>query len=111
MQGASDYQTSKHAINRLCEFVQSDHGDEGIKCFAVHPGGVATDLGRNMPAHMHEYLVDTPDLAACFIVWLTSGQADWAKGRYLSANWDVNELLAARFEIEDKDLFVNRLRA
>lgn len=111
MPGASDYQTSKHAINRLCEFVQSDHGDDGIKCFAVHPGGVATKLGHDMPESMHEYLVDLPDLAACFIVWLTSGQADWAKGRYLSANWDVEELLAARQEIESKDLFVNRLRA
>lgn len=111
MPGASDYQTSKHAINRLCEFVQSDHNEDGIKCFAVHPGGVATKLGHNMPKDMHEYLVDTPDLAACFIVWLASGQADWAKGRYLSANWDVDELLAARTEIETSDLFVNRLRA
>ncbi|GHA62976.1 short-chain dehydrogenase [Amylibacter ulvae] len=111
MTGASDYQTSKHAINRLCEFVQSDHGEDGIKCFAVHPGGVATELGHNMPEEMHEYLVDTPDLAACFIVWLASGQADWAKGRYLSANWDVDELKSARTEIEDNDLFVNRLRA
>lgn len=111
MPGASDYQTSKHAINRLCEFVQSDHGEDGIKCFAVHPGGVATELGHNMPESMHEYLVDTPDLAACFIVWLASGRADWAKGRYLSANWDVDELSAAREEVESNDLFVNRLRA
>jgi len=111
MPGASDYQTSKHAINRLCEFVQSDHGEDGIKCFAVHPGGVATELGHNMPDHMHEYLVDTPDLAACFIVWLASGKADWAKGRYLAANWDVDEISAARKEIETNDLFVNRLRA
>ena len=111
MPGASDYQTSKHAINRLCEFVQSDHGEDGIKCFAVHPGGVATEIGLSMPEAMHDYLVDTPDLAACFIVWLASGQADWAKGRYLAANWDVDELVAARTEIETKDLFVNRLRA
>jgi len=46
---ASDYQTSKHAINRLCEFVNVDHGQDGIKCFAVHPGGVATELALNMP--------------------------------------------------------------
>ncbi|MEJ2031166.1 MAG: SDR family NAD(P)-dependent oxidoreductase, partial [Maritimibacter sp.] len=52
MQGASDYQTSKHAINRLCEFVQSDHDEDGIKCFAIHPGGVDTALGRNMPGFM-----------------------------------------------------------
>jgi NAD(P)-dependent dehydrogenase (short-subunit alcohol dehydrogenase family) len=111
MPGASDYQTSKHAINRLCEFVQNDHDDDGIKCFAIHPGGVATDLGRNMPEHMHEYLVDSPDLAACFAVWLGSGAADWAKGRYLSANWDVVELVALEDKILREDLLVNRMRA
>jgi NAD(P)-dependent dehydrogenase (short-subunit alcohol dehydrogenase family) len=111
MPGASDYQTSKHAINRLCEFIQSDHGEDGIKCFAFHPGGVPTELGYNMPEAMHAYLVDTPDLAACFAVWLTSGQADWAAGRYLAANWDVGELLAMKEEILASDLFVNRLRA
>lgn len=110
MTGASDYQTSKHAINRLCEFVQTDHGEDGIKCFALHPGGVATKLGLAMPEFLHEYLDDDPALAACFSVWLCSGQADWAAGRYLSATWDVGELLAMRDEILEQDLLVNRLR-
>lgn len=110
MPGASDYQTSKHAINRLCEFVQSDHNEDGIKSFAMHPGGVATDIGHSMPEHMHEFLVDDPSLAASFAVWLCSGAADWAKGRYLSANWDVTELLALAEEIVQDDLLVNRLR-
>lgn len=111
MPGASDYQTAKHAINRLCEFVQVDHGDDGIKCFALHPGGVATELGRSMPEPMHAYLVDDPALAAGFAVWLCSGKADWAKGRYLSATWDVTELTALKEAIVDDDLLVNRLRA
>jgi NAD(P)-dependent dehydrogenase (short-subunit alcohol dehydrogenase family) len=111
MPGASDYQTAKHAINRLCEFVQTDHDEDGIKCFAIHPGGVATELGRNMPQAMHAYLVDKPELAACFAVWLCSGNADWAKGRYLSATWDVEELTALKDEILRDDLLVNRLRA
>jgi NAD(P)-dependent dehydrogenase (short-subunit alcohol dehydrogenase family) len=111
MPGASDYQSAKHAINRLAEFVQVDHGEDGIKCFAMHPGGVATELGLNMPTAMHAYLVDTPDLAACFAVWLCSGEADWAKGRYLSANWDVGQLNAMRDKILSDDLLVNRLRA
>ncbi len=111
MPGASDYQTSKHAINRLCEFVQVDHGDEGIKCFALHPGGVSTELGRSMPEAMHAYLVDDPALAAGFAVWLSSGRADWAKGRYLSATWDVGELNALEEKILRDDLLVNRLRA
>jgi NAD(P)-dependent dehydrogenase (short-subunit alcohol dehydrogenase family) len=110
MPGASDYQTSKHAINRLCEFVQADHGEDGIKCFALHPGGVSTELGRNMPAAMHAYLVDEPALPASFAVWLCSGKADWAKGRYLSATWDVGELTVLREAILTDDLLVNRLR-
>jgi NAD(P)-dependent dehydrogenase (short-subunit alcohol dehydrogenase family) len=111
MPGASDYQTSKHAINRLCEFVQADHGSDGIKCFALHPGGVSTELGLNMPEAMHPYLIDEPELAAGFAVWLCSGKADWAKGRYLSANWDVGELTAMSEQILQDDLLVNRLRA
>ncbi|MGR3466723.1 MAG: SDR family oxidoreductase [Shimia sp.] len=110
MPGASDYQTAKHAINRLCEFVQSDHGADGVKCFAIHPGGVATELGHAMPQQLHAYLTDTPDLAACFAVWLTSGAADWAAGGYLSATWDVTELTAREAEVVDQDLLVNRLR-
>jgi NAD(P)-dependent dehydrogenase (short-subunit alcohol dehydrogenase family) len=107
---ASDYQTSKHAINRLCEFVNVDHGQDGIKCFAIHPGGVATELARNMPEDHYSYLTDTPELAAGFIVWLASGKADWATGRFLSANWDVEELTSLKDEILRDDLLVNRLR-
>jgi NAD(P)-dependent dehydrogenase (short-subunit alcohol dehydrogenase family) len=107
---ASDYQTTKHAINRLCEFVNVDHGGEGIKCFSVHPGGVLTVLAKNMPKELHANLVDEPDLAAGFIVWLCSGQADWAKGRYLSSNWDIDELTQLKDQIVEDDLLVNRLR-
>jgi NAD(P)-dependent dehydrogenase (short-subunit alcohol dehydrogenase family) len=109
--GASDYQTSKHAINRLCEFVNVDHGEDGVKCIAIHPGGVPTALGKNMPDAMHAYLVDSPDLAAGFIVWLCSGRADWAKGRFLSANWDVDAMSQLKDRILEGDLLVNRLRA
>jgi NAD(P)-dependent dehydrogenase (short-subunit alcohol dehydrogenase family) len=110
MPGASDYQTSKHAVNRLCEFINVDHGEDGIKCFAVHPGGVPTALAKNMPEAIHSYLVDEPELAAGFIVWLCSGKADWATGRYLSSNWDVHELLHMKDQIIKDDLLVNRLR-
>lgn len=110
MPGASDYQTSKHAINRLCEFINVDHEEDGIKCFAIHPGGVATTLGKNMPEELHQYLTEEPELAAGFIVWLCSGKADWARGRFLDCTWDVGELLKMKDEIIEDDLLVNRLR-
>ena len=49
-------------------------------------------LAKNMPKELHAILIDEPDLAAGFAVWLCSGKADWAKGRYLSCNWDVDAL-------------------
>lgn len=109
--GASDYGTGKHAINRLGEFIHKDHGDDGVKCFAIHPGGVATNLASNMPEAMHHVLVDQPELPASFVVWLCSGQADWASGRFVSVKWDVGEFLARKDEILRDDLMVNRFRA
>lgn len=90
---------------------RADHGEDGIKCFALHPGGAATDLARNLPEETHAYLADAPDLAACFAVWLCYGQAGWARGRYLSATWDVGEIEAMKEEILREDLLVNWLRA
>jgi NAD(P)-dependent dehydrogenase (short-subunit alcohol dehydrogenase family) len=107
---ASDYQTSKHAINRLCEFVNVDHGEDGVKCFAINPGGVPTDLAKNMPKELHSVLIDEPNLAAGFAVWLCSGKADWARGRFLSSNWDIDELTKLKDQIIHNDLLVNRLR-
>lgn len=110
--GSSAYGTAKHAINRLCEFVVTDHGDQGVKCFAIHPGAVKTELSTSaLPVQFHSTLVDEPALPAAFAVWLSSGKADWATGRFLSANWDVDEIGSMRERILQQDLLVNRLRA
>ncbi|KAL9635400.1 MAG: hypothetical protein Q9164_003477 [Protoblastenia rupestris] len=51
--GGSAYQTSKFAILKFTEFVMAEYADKGILCYAVHPGGVMTELARNMPAQTH----------------------------------------------------------
>jgi hypothetical protein len=48
-------------------------------------------------------MVDTPDLCAGFTVWVTKGQRAWLNGRYVSATWDVDELLAKKDEIVKDD--------
>jgi NAD(P)-dependent dehydrogenase (short-subunit alcohol dehydrogenase family) len=51
--GASGYQTTKFAVLRLTEFIMVDYGDRGVLAYCVHPGGVPTELARNMPKETH----------------------------------------------------------
>lgn len=46
-------------------------------------------------------LLDDPELPANFMVWLASGEGNFLKsGRFLWANWDVEELKSRKAEIE-----------
>jgi len=48
---------------------------------------------------MHGLLVDKPELAGGYTVWLTTPEADFLKGRYSSATWDLDEVIAKKDEI------------
>jgi hypothetical protein len=43
--------------------------------------------------------LDTPELVGAFSVWLTTPAASFLSGRFVSVNWDVEELLARKDEI------------
>ena len=51
--GGSAYQTTKFAILKFTEFVMVEYVGQGLLCYAVHPGGVMTQLARNMPKQTH----------------------------------------------------------
>ena len=99
--GGSAYQTSKLTVQRFTEFIDVDYGADGVVAFGIHPGGVLTDMGKRLPAEWHATLTETPKLAADVIVYLTEKKRDWLAGRYLSATWDVEELLAKEKEVVD----------
>jgi hypothetical protein len=41
------------------------------------------------------------DLPAHFLVWLASHEAEFVKGKFVWANWDVDELKARADDIKD----------
>lgn len=47
---ASAYMVSKFALMRLSEFVQAEYSAEGVNCVSMHPGGVRTELVKNLTA-------------------------------------------------------------
>ncbi len=52
---------------------------------------------------MGSALPDSVDLCGSFIVWLVKEARPWLRGRYLSANWDVDELCAKQEEVVKND--------
>lgn len=109
MHGASAYQTSKLALIRISEFINAEYGEKGVLSFAVHPGGVMTELSSGMPEASHHMLQDKPAMAADTFVWLTAERRDWLAGRYISCNWDMKEFGDMKEKIVKGDLLKVRL--
>ncbi|KAM0750298.1 putative oxidoreductase [Meredithblackwellia eburnea MCA 4105] len=102
--GASSYQATKSAVNRFTEYLHYEY-PETVRTFAYHPGGVVTQLAKGMPTFMHGILNDQPELAAGYTLWLsTQPEAEFLRGKYSSCTWDIDELVAKKDEILEKNL-------
>nr|QGA67190.1 C-11-ketoreductase [Monascus ruber] len=102
----SAYQTSKMALLKFSQLVHAEFGSKGLVTFAVHPGNCPTDImGGPDGLSEHEKLifVETPEISADTIVYLTSEKRDWLGGRYINVTWDMPELIAMKDEIVQGD--------
>ncbi|KAL6305500.1 putative oxidoreductase [Sparassis latifolia] len=107
--GSSAYQTTKFALLRITESIMADYGTQGVLAFALHPCITPTELNAKWAPEVRKMCIDTPELGAHTVVWLMRARRDWLGGRYISANWDVDELLAKRQEIVDGDKLKMRM--
>lgn len=99
--GASAYAITKLADLQLAAFASAENSN--VTAIAFHPGIVFTDMVQGVE-FFHQFAKDTPHLAGSAVNWLASEQATFLKGRYVSANWDVEEILARKEEIVEKNL-------
>jgi NAD(P)-dependent dehydrogenase (short-subunit alcohol dehydrogenase family) len=104
MSGGSAYQTGKLAVVRFTEFIMHEYADQGILCYSIHPGGVATDMASYMTEEFVKNLLnDTVELPADSLVFLTQVRREWLAGRYVDLSWDMPELLSREEEIVQGD--------
>lgn len=96
-------------ICRFAESLDAEYRDQGLVCIAIHPGSVKTELALNMPESMHSFLVDEPELSADTVVWLGKERRPWLGGRYVSVNWDMEELESRKDDIVKGELLKFRL--
>lgn len=108
--GAVGYNISELATNRLTEAVAESYGEEGLLAYAVHPGIVATmppPIG--MAPEGRAWAVDNVGLCGAFLLWLVKERREWLSGRYLSANWDVDDLESRKDAIVSGDQLKMRM--
>ncbi|KAJ5720410.1 uncharacterized protein N7483_008344 [Penicillium malachiteum] len=96
--GNSGYISSKLTIVKLMEFLAAENPN--VFAAAMHPGMVETEIFRRSGADPTKVPIDSVDLPAEFLIWLTSPEAEFLKGRYVMANWDVDELKAKADQIK-----------
>ncbi|KAF2758092.1 NAD(P)-binding protein [Pseudovirgaria hyperparasitica] len=109
--GPMGFNVSELASNRLTEIVAERYKADGVKAFSVHPGEVNTGPGPvGAPAGFTEILKDDPDLCGSVCLWLTQGEKSWLSGRYISSEWDLEELKTRKDEIVNGDKLKSRLQ-
>lgn len=123
------YTISKLAQLRLVEMIAKQYASQGLLIVGIHPGAVPTEMSMGAPeefkpckklgfpenillAHLLLDLTDSVDLCGAYCVWLTKdvNATSWLSGRFISAIWDVEQLVEKKSEILEKDLLKFALR-
>lgn len=100
----ASYAASKSALARWSEILGEDVPAEAARFISVHPGAVKTDMGYK--SGLDGIFPETSlELAGDFVAWVASEEASFLAGRFTWVNWDVEELLARKQEVVEKDLF------
>lgn len=111
--GFASYNVAKAATVRFYQSVAFEHPELSI--FNIHPGAVETALSKEAGYEPNKRADDSKwkgegasELSECddvrlpasFMVWVASPEATFLKGRYLWANWDVDELKSMEADLE-----------
>ncbi|GIJ86508.1 hypothetical protein Asppvi_005397 [Aspergillus pseudoviridinutans] len=96
----SSYSISKMALLRLNDYVAAEYPN--VCAVSLQPGLVMTDMVLDS---LKRFAIDTPALIGGTTVWLATDAARFLNGRFISANWSVEDLAAAKEKIlEGNDL-------
>jgi NAD(P)-dependent dehydrogenase (short-subunit alcohol dehydrogenase family) len=103
------YAASKAAVHRFSETLANQLAPYGIPVFSISPGLVRTDMIGDQMGDDAPWT--PPELAPRLVRALASGRLDALSGRYLHAEHDdIDDIAARAAEIAEQDLNAIRLR-
>ncbi|KAF5848988.1 hypothetical protein GGP41_010076 [Bipolaris sorokiniana] len=94
------YLMSKFAVDALAVYVAAEY--PSVTAISMHPGLVATDMLREPFGSLFNN--DSAELVGGTAVWVCQEKARWLSGRFVSVNWDVEDLLERKGEVLEGDL-------
>ncbi|TDZ13894.1 Short chain dehydrogenase citE [Colletotrichum orbiculare MAFF 240422] len=100
MPGMGGYVVSKAPLLKLVEYIAAENAGR-IRVVSVHPGIVQTPMAVELEKSGLKFPYDDISLPADFLVWVTGSEAAFLNGKFASANWDVEELMARKEEIKN----------
>ncbi|KAG6098469.1 hypothetical protein E4U30_007927 [Claviceps sp. LM220 group G6] len=104
----SVYGASKAAAVQAMQHLAREHegtGD-GVRVFSFHPGAIATPGSAAVYTSPGAVQWEDANLPAHFSLWLAGPESDFLNGRYVWANWDVDELVALKERLACDDRFL-----
>ena len=102
------YGPSKVAMVKAMEALDDECVKEkrDMRVVNVNPGIVRTEAALRFMTVDEKWMFDAVELPAHFIVWVTTQPAEFLRGRFLWANWDVEELMGMRERFEKEPGFL-----
>ncbi|KAM7195793.1 putative short-chain dehydrogenase [Naviculisporaceae sp. PSN 640] len=103
------YGSSKAAVTQIMQNLADECVQQGkdVKIVSFHPGAIwtaMTDLSVGDIIGEDNPIWEDPQLPAYFALWLAGEETRFLHGKYVWANWDVDELIALKEKAEgDKD--------
>lgn len=92
--GLSAYSLTKLVALQISAYLEAEYPN--LTSVSLHPGTVLTDMTIEPLVH---FSLDTAELVGGVAVWLSTGDRKFLSGRFITVNWDVEELVARKEEI------------
>ncbi|KAF5543865.1 peroxisomal short-chain alcohol dehydrogenase [Fusarium napiforme] len=87
------YGLTKNASTLFLQQIAQDTKPTDMQIVSFHPGGILTDSAKRVGGDNLKGLVfDDENLPGHFSVWTATTEASFIHGRFVRANWDVDEL-------------------
>jgi NAD(P)-dependent dehydrogenase (short-subunit alcohol dehydrogenase family) len=87
------YGLTKNAGTAVLQQIAKDTPAEDMQVVSFHPGGVLTQSARDHGVDENSgFRFDHENLPGNFAVWAASPEATFLHGRFVWANWDVDEI-------------------